>query len=358
VALTLFASPGLFNRASALPNSSCQGTMRVAAKAALVAAKASYDCMSESFYAGRDFRLYPAFRWSRRRMAAEIWINPQQRAAAARANLDRTNRLYQHAKKLAATDSYIGIGPDYYLADAQVLAITVENGNPAAFYNAAGKRASAALAWYEERKKGLEYLLALGREPWGEPSELFTLLDLARLWIEAELVAREKQPERFAAAELYQDRVKGLDQMIRAGSVGLVTKTALTTGTYFLKDAEILVAKHSQPPRQMTPEIADQVRAAQWIYTEQFKRDSEPGQGMASVEWYYQWSGRWRDATLALAPTRSDAIAAAEAHLTRMRELRKLFERRTSSHVPEDYALAMDFYHAEAEYLLAETKAK
>jgi hypothetical protein len=71
----------------------------------------------------------------------------------------------------------------------------------------------------------------------------------------------------------------------------------------------------------------------------------------------YRWSKYWRDAATALAATQVDKIAAAQAHLDRMRELNKWTKEFHEAHRISTYSYwATEYYVADAELLLSQAK--
>src|SRR5262249_20448435 len=93
-------------------------TAKEAAGRARQAAKGSYEVMDQSLYRNASAFL-PAFRWSKRWMDAETWIDPGGRLGAAKAHYARARTLHKIAEDnpAFALDS-----ADYYLAEAEDLA--------------------------------------------------------------------------------------------------------------------------------------------------------------------------------------------------------------------------------------------
>ena len=77
------------------------------------------------------------------------------------------------------------------------------------------------------------------------------------------------------------------------------------------------------------------------------------------VEKLYRWSRRWLKAQHELATKKEDRVAAAEAHLTRMRSLEKTLRQMLKSReVPAFEVAGAEFYRLEAERWVAKAKGE
>jgi hypothetical protein len=91
-------------------------------------------------------------------------------------------------------------------------------------------------------------------------------------------------------------------------------------------------------------------------YLDRYKR-GEPQP--LNAELLYRWSRRWLEAQQELATKKEGKVAAAEAHLTRMRGLEKYLRSAHKSGVAATFDVAgAEFYRLEAERWVAQGKGK
>jgi hypothetical protein len=125
----------------------------------------------------------------------------------------------------------------------------------------------------------------------------------------------------------------------------------------------VLAGGISAPPgrgdAQAAPDPAKAKLEAARITYEALLEVHRQGQAGFDAEKVYLWSRRWMEAERDLSEKKADRAAAAEAHLDRMKDLRKLdVARYKAGQGTKAEALGADFYVAEAELWLARVKGK
>jgi hypothetical protein len=202
--------------------------------------------------------------------------------------------------------------------------------------------------------------------------------------------------ERLAAAEGYRERVTQLEKIVQEEfKAGQTSNQAVLSATFYCADAHYGIAQlHLNAlsvlgastagwmslPLGQGPLLA----ASGWLHgtialklgdskiekshkkvararTEAAKAVYEslwdvPPNQLPFPEAVYEWSCQWRDATMAATTVRADKIAAAEAHLSRVRQLQKAVKEKLER-MPTYLFWATEFYIAEAEILLSEAKS-
>lgn len=133
---------------------------------------------------------------------------------------------------------------------------------------------------------------------------------------------------------------------IVTGSAALVAVAAL---------AALMMGQTSSQPAGKEPPLAKQrVDAARMTYEQLVIEPPKQGAARANPEQTYVWSRRWMEAEQDAAADRPAALAAAEAHLARMRELAQrsetLFQAGQTS---AGEVAAAKFYRLDAEWSAA-----
>src|SRR5262249_46509249 len=199
--------------------------------------------------------------------------------------------------------------------------------------DAAKRRVDAAHRAYEADWK------LMNEEPTGLRDFLWAALKWSHKWQEAEVVEKDKKEGRLAAAEAHLQRTQKIEQL---ASKQDAEKTEVLTAVFYRADAEVLVSQakagSSKPIRSKAAK--DRLDAAKAVYELFWKRYLT---GPGYYDHIYQWSMHWRNASLALAATKAEEVAAMEAHLNRMKELHKLVEEKFHGKL-FDAVYATDFY--------------
>lgn len=144
-----------------------------------------------------------------------------------------------------------------------------------------------------------------------------------------------------------------IPQRIRvlSGSAALVAVATLTT--------LIMGQVASQPAGKSAPLVQRRVAAAKSAYEQLVVEPPKRGEARASDEDTYLWSKRWMEAEQDAAADRPAALAAAEAHLTRMTELARraktLYE---SGQTGAGSVACTEYYQIDAEWSAAKYRAK
>jgi hypothetical protein len=101
------------------------------------------------------------------------------------------------------------------------------------------------------------------------------------------------------------------------------------------------------------------LEAARKVYEGSLRRYKTGPPEPLNVEKFYWWSRRWLEAQQELATKKEDRVAAAEAHLTRMRSLEKTLRAMHKDGAALDIeVVGAEFYRLEAERWVAQAKAK
>ncbi|HJZ58680.1 MAG TPA: efflux RND transporter periplasmic adaptor subunit [Gemmataceae bacterium] len=199
-----------------------------------------------------------------------------------------------------------------------------------------------------------------------EGDRLFDVADLSTVWVEA--VTRGDVAAPFLVeGQVVIVRAKTFPNRVFAGEVigtdqddttrALKIRFAVDNLQEELRPGMSVTVSLAPPMAPADPELAKAKReTAGAAYKATFKAFQD---GRADTEKVYLWSRRWMEAEQDAGEKKADRIAAVEAHLDRMKELRKLAEARyqagQSTHAD---VLGVDFYLAEARLWLAQAKAE
>src|SRR5262249_41195646 len=126
---------------------------------------------------------------------------------------------------------------------------------------------------------------------------------------------------------------------------------------FYRAQAEILLLRAKTPSAKLTDarSVRVQDESAKSVY-EVTHRQFVDGRGYP--ETLYEWSSYWRESSMLLAGNKKDKESATEAHLSRMKELKKLVKDHIESNkAPARWLFAANYYLAEAEQLFDEVKA-
>jgi hypothetical protein len=177
-------------------------------------------------------------------------------------------------------------------------------------------------------------------------------LDWSEKWVEAAVRLQTEDAGGLPAAEAYLSRTKSLEQIANE----FPDKACQKELAFYHIDGEFLVAENRKPriATTTTSLAKSRVDAAQAVYQERWNQYlSGPG----SHEALHAWSHAWRLAALALADTKADKVAANEAHLSRMRQLKELLAQKYPGDL-RSLRDPTDFYEREAQHLLDQSKAQ
>ncbi|GMU84523.1 MAG: hypothetical protein AMXMBFR47_43920 [Planctomycetota bacterium] len=115
----------------------------------------------------------------------------------------------------------------------------------------------------------------------------------------------------------------------------------------------------SRPAGKAAPLVHRRVAAAKSVYEQLVVEPLKRGEARASAEETYLWSKRWMEAEQDAAADRPAALAAAEAHLTRMTELahraKTMYE---AGQTGLGQVTSVEFYQIDAEWSAAKYRAK
>lgn len=107
----------------------------------------------------------------------------------------------------------------------------------------------------------------------------------------------------------------------------------------------------AQPADKEPPLPQRRVAVARLVYEQLVVEPSEIGGARASAEETHVWPLRWMEAEQAAASDRPTALAAAEAHLARMRELAQRFEKlHQAGQASAGQVAATKYYQVDAEW--------
>jgi hypothetical protein len=303
---------------------------------------------TRQYYAG-----YVAFSglhlWSRRLVEAEARLHPgpAERAAAAQEHLERMQDAAKCARERvaagrASVDSYLAA--DFYVVEAQNLAADALAG-PSTHPEAAATLAAAARLIFEGH----------GRNPAFSASD-----DWSRRWLDLEMAQYPSKTDRLKAAQAYLQRSMAFEKAAEAGlRSGRIAEKEAAAAVFYRTDAEHLLAELSDDDKAKAKRLAAGAGArlqAAKIASDLYWKDCRNG-GKEPPERVYEWSERWRRYAAAVG-TRAARLAAAEAHLARMKDLHgplpALYDQ---GRIPIADLWATEFFVAEAEIRLAEAKA-
>jgi hypothetical protein len=319
-------------------------------------ARELYRLQEAEFFAGH-VQLWGVNIWSWRWMEAERKLAPNSPQArnAERAHVDRVRSIDKWIKEEAAAgrgwmERYVE--SDFYRVAAEAMLSGRETEKPKTTMGAdpALIRLAAARLIYGDVWTKLQNLQ-------GGPFSVVADWSLAVR--EAEMELRTDNLSRRAAAEAHLKRMRDLEETARQLFEAKKTVSHdFAQTTFYRADAEVFVTELMDPSHsteQRRAEAAklrvDSAKALyQGVWEEFLERRIYP-------EFIYERSMQWRNAVIAVAKNKVDRISASEAHLTRMKELNKVFKEKYDG-LPARHLLACEYYRTEAQVLFQEAKAK
>lgn len=201
-----------------------------------------------------------------------------------------------------------------------------------------------------------------------EGGPLFDVADLSTVWVEAPVVdqsdlavIKRGLPVRVTAPALPDRRFDGEVSLVYPhrdpDTRELRLRFVVNNPRHELRPGMHATVVVGAAPAADTAALAKtKVAAAKTTYEVTVKAFAE---GKADAEKVYLWSRRWMEAQRDVSGKQPDRVAAVEAHLERMKELRKTAEARYRiAQAPPADVLGADFSIAEAELWLAQVKAK
>jgi hypothetical protein len=247
------------------------------------------------------------------------------------------------------------LAADFHQAEGEILLFHASAGTPSEFrkLEAAITALAAANLLYDHWWRGREHDRI-------RTMSLDDAVSWSRALLEIEMARCANPADRIAAAEKYLERARDLEKFAKeASDAKKLTKLDLLVTNFCVADGEFIVlevktaGQHKRAFADAARARKDAARAGFQGWLELFR------QGHASPEMLYQWSTDWRNATTATATNRAERVAAAEAHLARMKELQRIAREWVRSEVVSTWYLwATDYYCAEAEILLFQAKAQ
>jgi hypothetical protein len=323
---------------------------------------------TREFHASRG-SLWGVYHWSQRLMEAEMarCATEAERTAAAAAHVERLEEAQSEIRWRAAMgrcNEQPYLAADANRADAEVQ-LARRKGGPTSkavgLDDAVTTRLAVAQLTYWTIWKDLERAHNSVTPPNNpRPLPFGGAAYWSHRWLTAELAVRTSKADRRAAIEEYGDRSERLEKAAwEEFKAGNVSRQTVSEATFHVANAGILLIELKRDKgkdKGTVPGVAKvRIEAAQAAYDQIFPL---PFNGIRPVQEVYEWSNRWREAAMWAAQTKAEKVAAAEAHLDRMRELQKpVKEGEKAGRVPSFEAWATDFYVAEAELLLSAAKA-
>ena len=318
------------------------------ARVRLAAARELYGPQEAEFFAGR-VNFEGAYIWSHRWMEAEASLDDRRagKIRAAESHLARVKEMEKRVKEWVAagnagTDQYLE--SDFYRADAEV-AVSQATGVPLrkTAIDPFTQRLGAARLMFDRMWNRLEK---------GHAGGSFAVVhDWSRRILEADTAIRTES--RLAAAQAHLERMENVAKLAKDWSAAKkLSIYALDEAKFYRADAAFFVLKAGgSDDKEARSEIArvrrDAAKATyEAVWTMFLDRRAYP-------ESVYEWSIRWQKAALVVATTPAEKVNATEAHLARVKELRKTFEQKYQG-LPARHLLACELYCAEAELLLGE----
>ncbi len=316
------------------------------------------------FYMGRG-SLWGLFHWSQRLLDAELarCHNDKERHTAADAHVERVQCANYEIKQRSesgrvAEDMYLVA--DIYLANAKTARAKVYGipQNSSDVQSAAHTQLTASRLVYENCWEQVERVHRSETPP---NTTRILPLDSAAYWSSwwlssAQALATNKA-EKLAAAEAFCKRAEMLQNVAKKESGhfggGMLVKASLDRVR-----GEFLVRKLRWEDDSKNVDVDGaaraQLTAAQSAFETAWKILQE---GRGSYLDFYDLSTDWRIAAEWLAKSQAEKIAAAEAHLARMKPLNaRVSEVHREGRIPTFELWATEFYVAEAQILVAEAK--
>jgi hypothetical protein len=321
---------------------------------------------TREFDAGRG-SLWGVYHWSQRLMEAEMarCATEAERTAAAAAHVERLEEAQSKIRWRAAMgrcNEQPYLAADAYRADAEVQLAKRTSGPTAAavLKEAATARLAAARLTYSTVWNDLERV----HNSVTPPNEFRRLpFGGAAYWshrvLTAELAVLTKKAHRLAAIREYRDRSERLEKAAwEEFKAGNLSRESVSEATFHVANAKVLLMELERgkgEEKSTLPGVPKvRIEAAQAAYDQIWAGFSNRVLGEA----VYEWSNRWREAAMWAAQTKAEKVAAAQAHLDRMRKLQKPLKEWDKKREVSSYeAWATDFYVAEAELLLSAVKA-
>jgi hypothetical protein len=315
------------------------------------------DRWSKEYYCGRE-TMRGLCRWSRRLMEAERTRGGTEREglAAAAAHLERmSNTQYSGRVRVVAgrapVDTYLG--GDNYRFEAEVL-LARAKGGPA---EKSIPREAAASYLASARLIYQDWLHMFEKDKMHQP--LSVLTDWLSRLEEAEGVVQRDEAERRADAEEDLKRARKIEKLAREKVKGKkLEASVLPQVTFFRAAAEVRLAElESTGSKGALAGLArERLHSARTAYEGVWEAFLA---GQMDVESVYDWSDRWRSAAAAVASSGAERVAAAAAHLQRMKKLQQpVWEQCKAGRRNGWESSATDYYVAEAEILLAAASKK
>jgi hypothetical protein len=321
------------------------------------AAQKLYKRYAELFVAG-SAPLDTVYGWSLHLMGAEAYLDrgTANRLVQARSHLARMRSAQRLVLQRTASGGYwldAYLGGEHYCAEAEIFAAEVKAG-PLAWpttVDAALTRLATARLIYEAWRNQTPYPELFG----GRLKNTDVAFYWSRRWLDAQTALGTDRDSLLTAAEDYLKRSRELEKLIKeADKAGKTSADSVCEASYWRSDAEVILSER-QPDRtdeQIRRAARARLDAAKIAY-DVFSR------GHHSIDSVCEWSNRWRKAAMATAGSKEEQRATAQAHLARVRELRKLLEDAYRvGRVPERDLWVADYYLAEAELLLSQEAKK
>ncbi len=187
----------------------------------------------------------------------------------------------------------------------------------------------------------------------------------SNLWLSAELALAKSRAEQLAAARAHLERIKVVEAGVRSLHERALKggeTVRLSAANYHLADAERRLAEIEampEPAAQAAPAQADRkmVETAKRAFK---ATDQAYHAGLATLDALIDWSFKWLAADLAVAKSRGEQLAAAQANVERIRKLHTgiaaLYTTGSRGGDPQAMETA-NYYLADAERRLAEIEA-
>jgi hypothetical protein len=340
----------------------CQGDEALPSdpgKARVLAAQRAYERWERRTFSGLG-SLWGVHAWSRRWMDGEVYLKnvQQERRLAAEGHLGRMNNLHRYIQQEIAAghlgvESYLGA--DFYLAEARFFFSENDAGAQAksAQSDAGLARRAAARLRYGEWWKEDEQARLRG-------NGVHVAFGWSRDWLEADMAMLTKEADRVGATDEYLIRTKELEKFVGdAFKRNEVEQLDIDAAKFYRADAEYRVVEaktRSGGMRRLMEVGKSRLRAATLLgeaSLEAFR------QGRLTLEAVCNWSIEWRNAAIAIATTKPERIALAEAHLQRIKEVESATKQRLAAGLESRWIRwGTAYFVADGEIFLAEVKSK
>jgi hypothetical protein len=309
--------------------------------------------------------LWGIYLWSKRLAEAEIARHDtdKERIDSHGDHLERMRDVQFDIRLRTAAGRFPGIAyleADNYVAEAELLVARArswhESRTPpldaATTYLASARIASD---WYWE---GIDYghqaLMAKLPGPYyGNMPYLANAYEWAERQLDAEWATNTNNAARLAAAKAYREQISQLEKVAKdLVKIEKAPQHVSADAAYHRANAEFMVLtvqKEKPDSKKALSEAAKRLHdAAEAAYHADRRADA---QGI------YGWSLRWEKAALAVATTKTERIAAIDAHLKRLTDLHKQTkELYDAGRLPSYLLWATEYYLADTEIELGQAK--